>query len=357
MTAVPTRMGGAPERRIAALFAHVHGRQLKLGLLATAPLLVLAMLTGDLVWLKASLLGVSLVLGWQQSGLTPVGVVAQAVAVTALFLLLAACRTQPILFSLICAAAAAAVVRLGGIGARLRTVGAFSFIPAVYMAFDGSGERVGSGFSAAVTTLPALAASLVAVLVVMACSRWSQPRDGRGLRLFAAGGWGSGRPHTASMVAATLSVGIVAAIVVSTSLASGQWAIWSALSIVTAEAGREGRKLGERALGALIGVPAGLLLSCVLPHGRLVEEIAMLLAMLTLVGMRHYAAGVALRWCLVALAAAASGSSALAASERILDVVAGGAIGLGCVLLTRFLSRPPLRRHPVTPSADRIKPC
>jgi hypothetical protein len=356
MSAVPIRMWAGPERRIAALAAHVHWRGLKLGLFATVPLLVLAILTGDLIWLKASLLGVSLVLGWQQSGLTAIGVVVQALAVTGLFLFLAACRTQPLLFSLICAAAAAGVVRLGGIGARLRTVGAFSFIPAVYMAFDGAAEHVGSSFAAALTTLPALTTSLFAVLVVMACSQWRHPRDGHGLRLFVAGGWGNGRPHTASMVAATLSVGIVAAIVVSMAMASGQWAIWSALSIVTAEAGREGRKLGERALGALVGVPFGLLLSYVLPHDRLVVEIAMLLAMLTLIAMRHYAAGIALRWCLVALAAAASGSSALAASERILDVIAGGAIGLGCVLLTRFLSRP--RRLRISPpSADRISPC
>ena len=316
--------------------AYLHGRGLRLGLLSIAPLLGVALATGDPVWLRAGLVGVSLVLGWMESGLTPLGVTTQAMAITALFLLLAATRDHPVPFSLIAAAAACAVVRLGCFGARLRTMAAFSFIPAVYLAFDVSAKH--AGVHAALASLPAIAASLASVLAVMVVEQGCRRVDLGRWRAAAIQDWGAARAHALPVAAAALSVGLVTALVLCLPLTSGQWAVWSALSIVTADPGREGRKLRDRCVGACLGVPVGVLLSLALPHDRFVEAGAMLAAMMTLVAIRHYLACIASRWALVALAAAASGASPLAASERILDVVGGGAIGLLGVVLVRVLT-------------------
>ena len=318
------------------LRAHLHWRGLRLGFLSTAPLLGIALATGDPVWLRAGLVGVSLVLGWLESGLAPLGVTVQATAITALFLLLAATRDHPVLFSLLAAAAACAVVRLGCFGARLRTMGAFSFIPAVYLAFDVGATH--PGLRAAVSSLPAIAASLASVLAVMVLGQGCRRLDLSRLRSVGIHDWGAARAHARPMSAAALSVGLVTALVLCLPLTSGQWAVWSALSIVTAEAGREGRKLRDRCIGACLGVPVGVALSLALPHGRFVEAGAMLAAMMTLVAIRHYLACIASRWALVAVAAAASGASPLAAFERILDVIGGGAIGLLGVVLVRVLT-------------------
>ena len=318
------------------LQAHLHGRGLRLGLLSTAPLVGVALATGDPAWLRAGIVSVSLVLGWLESGLTPLGVTVQAIAITALFLPLAATRDHPVLFSLLAAAAACAVVRLGCLGARLRTTGAFSFIPAVYLAFDIDAKH--PGFEAAVSSLPAIAASLASVLAVMVLGRGCRALDLVRLRSVGVQDWGATRAHALPMSAAALSVGLVTALVLCLPLTSGQWAVWSALSIVTAEAGREGRKLRDRCIGACLGVPVGVALSLALPHGRFVEAGAMLAAMMTLVTIRHYFACIASRWALVAVAAEASGASPLAAFERIFDVVGGGAIGLLGVVLVRILT-------------------
>ena len=318
------------------LRAHLHERGLWLGLLSTAPLLGTALATGDPVWLRAGLVGVSLVLGWLESGLTPIGVTMQAMAITALFLLLAATRDHPVLFALIAAAAACAVVRLGCFGARLRTTGAFSFIPAVYLAFDISAKH--PGLHMAMSSLPAIAASLASVFAVMFIGQgcWRAKLGRR--RTAVIPDWGSARAHALPMTAAALSVGLVTALVLCLPLTSGQWAVWSALSIVTADPGREGRKLRDRCIGACLGVPVGVLLSLALPGGRFVEAGAMLAAMMTLVAIRHYLVCIASRWALVAIAAAASGASPLAVSERILDVVGGGVVGLLSVVLVRALT-------------------
>ena len=324
------------------LRTHLNGRGLLLGLLSTAPLLGIALSTGDPVWLRAGLVGVSLVLGWLESRLTPLGVSVQALAITALFLLLAATRDHPVLFSMITAVAACGVVRLGCFSARLRTMAAFSFIPAVYLAFDIGARH--PGLQAAMSSLPAIAASLASVLAVMFVEQ--QRLDLDRPRSVVIADRGAARAHALPMSAAAVSVGLVTALVLSLPLTSGQWAIWSALSIVTAESGGEGRKLRDRCVGAGLGVPVGVLLSLALPHRRFVEAGAMLAAMMTLVAIRHYLACIASRWALVAVAAAASGASPLVAFERILDVVGGGAIGLLAVMLVRVLLPPSAGRKP-----------
>ena len=318
-----------------ALGASINGRGLTRGLLATAPLLAIALATGQSAWLRSGLVAISLVLGWLDSGLTPLGVTVQAAAITALFVLLAATRDHPVLLTVIAASAACGVVRLGCLGARLRTMAAFSFIPAVYLAFDATAEH--PGLWAAVASLPAMATSLACVLLVMLFMREDQRLDQGWRRALANEEWGVPRAPMRPMVAAALGVGLATALVLCLPLTSGQWAVWSALSIVTAEAGREGRKLRDRCIGACLGVPVGALASLVVPHGHFVEAFAMLAAMLTLVAMRHYLAGIATRWALVALAAAVSGASPFAVSERVIDVVGGGVIGLLGVTLAQVL--------------------
>lgn len=127
---------------------------------------------------------------------------------------------------------------------------------------------------------------------------------------------------------------------------NGQWAIWSAASVVTGDAATARVKLRDRGLGALAGVPLGLAAGHALPHGALVYTLATLASVLTLVAFRHYATGFGARCACIACASWVAQQSTAIAAERVVNVLAGGLIGIACVLATHwFATRPLTRRH------------
>ncbi|WP_186374329.1 FUSC family protein [Roseomonas gilardii] len=116
----------------------------------------------------------------------------------------------------------------------------------------------------------------------------------------------------------------------------GQWVIWSAASVVTGEAGAEHLKLHDRAIGALVGVPGGIVLGWILPHTTSVYGISVVAGLLTLMAFRRYVVGFGARCVCIALALTVGRHSMFVAGERILNVILGGEIGLACVLALRW---------------------
>ena len=82
----------------------------------------------------------------------------------------------------------------------------------------------------------------------------------------------------------------------------GQWVIWSAASVVTGDAGAAHLKLRDRAVGAFLGVPAGIGLGLFLPHGPIAYGMAVVASLMTLVAFRSYLLGFATRCAAIAAA-------------------------------------------------------
>ncbi|RKP44141.1 FUSC family protein [Trinickia fusca] len=306
----------------------------------TAPV-VLYGLTRDTDWLLATLMTTSLLIGIEQVGLAPLGVLAQAAAIGTGFLLLSFAKSAPPAFVAGCAALAAVAVALSLAGTRLRSLGNFVFIPSLYLACETGDAHVGVwqlipylGAAA----LPPLALSCAGIPLarpapqrVRALMSWRLPRD--------LGPCASRSDATTAIAAVTLAVASAAALVEWRALAQGQWVIWSAASVVTGNAAMAGSKLRDRGLGAFIGVAIGLVLGLLLPHGTLVYALLALVSTLTLVAFRQYLPGFAARCACIACASWLAHQSAIVATERVVNVLLGGLIGVAFVVATNWIAK------------------
>ncbi|BEV72133.1 FUSC family protein [Paludibacterium sp. THUN1379] len=331
--------------------AEIHLRQAGRCLMVLMPVLLLWVISGDALWLRAAVMAVATLIGVERAHLAPAGVLLQALAVTMGFLLLFFALQQPVLFVLGCGLMAAAAIGLSAFGRKLRSLGNFVFIPALYLACETAEGLVPAQFAAhAWHFLPYM---LISMLPVLLLSLIEHHRRGRQQ---AAGMWrhylcwrhqrdaGEAMPVAAAMLAVGLAVACAAALVEWQQLGHGQWVVWSAASVVTGDVLSSRRKLRDRGLGALIGVPLGIGIGSLLPHTPVMYALVALASVTTLVSFHRYIVGFAARCTCVACALILLNESAMVASERLVNVLLGGVIGLGFVLLVdRLLPAPRIR--------------
>ncbi|AHI68385.1 FUSC family protein [Burkholderia thailandensis] len=315
-------------------------------LVVCAPAIALYGATGDARWLLASIATIAIAIAVERVGIAPLGALAQGAAIIAGFLSLSCALNAWPAFVAGCAALAAAAVALSRFGARLRSLGNFVFIPSLYLTCEAaaahlSAPRLVPYLCAAM--LPPIALSCIATLRGVPAARrlhaLSGWRDARDLGRPAA--WGDAMQ---AIVAVALAVAVAALLVEWRRIDNGQWAIWSAASVVTGDAATAHLKLRDRGLGALVGVPLGLAAGYALPQGALAYTLATLASALTLVAFRHYASGFGARCACIACASWVAQQSAAIAAERVVNVLAGGLIGVAFVLATHWLATRPLAR-------------
>ncbi|KGX13557.1 FUSC family protein [Burkholderia pseudomallei] len=313
-----------------------------------APTIALYGATGDVRWLLASIATVSIAIAVERVGIAPLGALAQGTAIVAGFLSLSCALSAWPAFVAGCATLAAAAVALSRCGARLRSLGNFVFIPSLYLTCEAAAAH-----HSATRLVPYLGAAMLPAIALSGVQAWRNAPAAH--RLHALARWRGarelGRPAASSdaaqaIVAVALAVAAAALLVEWRHIDNGQWAIWSAASVVTGDAATARVKLRDRGLGALAGVPLGLAAGHALPHGALVYTLATLASVLTLVAFRHYATGFGARCACIACASWVAQQSTAIAAERVVNVLAGGLIGIACVLATHwFATRPLTRRH------------
>lgn len=313
-----------------------------------APTIALYGATGDARWLLASIATVSIAIAVERVGIAPLGALAQGEAIVAGFLSLSCALSAWPAFVAGCATLAAAAVALSRCGARLRSLGNFVFIPSLYLTCEAAAAH-----HSATRLVPYLGAAMLPAIALSGVQAWRNAPAAH--RLHALARWRGarelGRPAASSdaaqaIVAVALAVAAAALLVEWRHIDNGQWAIWSAASVVTGDAATARVKLRDRGLGALAGVPLGLAAGHALPHGALVYTLATLASVLTLVAFRHYATGFGARCACIACASWVAQQSTAIAAERVVNVLAGGLIGIACVLATHwFATRPLTRRH------------
>lgn len=319
------------------LATEIKGWPLLRAVIGLAPFVVLALATGNAIWMKASLLAIATLIAEDKLALRPLGVLAHGIAVIAGAYLLLLAERVPALFVIACMLLAGGVILLASHGKKLRALGNWTFIPVLILANELHGGRTVDALMHSVpATLPYLLVALVPALISAQVrtrgkpvARWSN-LDDFGLRA----------PFGEDLVAMIASVGIAALLVEHGHMEHAQWVIWGAASIVTGAVDTARTKLKNRAFGVIVGVPAGVLLGqYVVPHTGMAVTLATLATFLTLVAFQRYVVAYFFRCLFVALAIMLANQSAADAFERLTHVLAGGVVGLACVIGVHLAAR------------------
>jgi hypothetical protein len=310
--------------------------------IALLPFVALALATGNALWMKASLLAISVVIGQERLALRPMGVIAHGLVVIAGTYLLLLAELAPASFVIACMALAASVTLLASRGEKLRALGNWIFVPVLILANELHGGRtVDALLRVTPAYLPYLLVALVPAVILAAmrsrgrpAARWSSLDD-----------FGARVPLGEDLAAMLASVGITAMLVEHWRMEHAQWVIWGAASIVTGAVDSARVKLQNRAFGVVAGVPIGIVLGLyVVPHSELFVTLATLAGFLTLVAFQRYVVGYFFRCLFVALAIMLANQSAVVALERLTHVLLGGVIGIVCVVGVNVVVRRWLRR-------------
>jgi hypothetical protein len=315
-------------------------------LLALSPIMLLALATGHAQWWRVSLVTVSVAIATDRARLAPLGVAAQCLAIAAGFLAIVASFTHPGVFVGVMVLLGMGSVLVTVRGTEMRSLGNFTFIPALYIACEiaeGSDRNV--LFPRALTLVPYLLAAPVPVLLACLIAQWrSRPTGGVSAWTHFAQ-WtlrgATTRPveYRNAMITIVLAVGLASALVQWRSLLHGQWVIWSAASVVTGSIASARVKLHRRCVGALVGVPAGLAIGVVVPHTPWLGDLILLVALLSLVGIRSYTVAFGTRCACAAMLLLVTGATWTQASDRLFAVLLGGTIGLLCTGAVHVVSR------------------
>lgn len=314
----------------------VDGRALQRALLALALPLALGLISGRQEWLSAAVVPVAMLIALDRSQLAPLGVAAHACAIGAGFVVLAAASAHAALFVLATVLLGMASVLVTAGGSVLRSLGSFTFIPALYLACE-SAQNHGNSLD----TLPFLLISASPVLLLAAVEHW-RSRDIGHSALTHLSRWtkplaSSERSvYMGQMITVAFAVAGSAALVEWRHIDHGQWLIWSAVSVVTGNASSARQKFHDRLMGAIGGVVVGIAAGLVMPNLPLVRVLIVFTTMLTLVCIRPYRLAFGARCACAALALVLAGGQWISGGERLLNVAAGSTIGLICALAASY---------------------
>ncbi|RCS25895.1 FUSC family protein [Phyllobacterium salinisoli] len=310
-----------------------------------APILALSLVTGYDAWLKAAVVTISTFIAFERGRLTPLGVFLHAIAILAGFLLMISALRVPLLFVLAASLMAAGAVWMTTYGRKLRSVGNFTFIPALYIACE-TAENTSPGMfmARAVELLPYLAVGALPVLILAIVHELIPDTEAaqRARNLFRLRRDGADEERIAAgeaVIAVILAVAAAATLVEWRHLDHGQWVVWSAASVVTGDAATAHLKLRDRAIGAFLGVPAGIGLGFFLPHGPLSYGLAVVASLMTLVAFHSYRLGFGTRCAAIAVALVIADQSTVIAAERVVNVLIGGIIGVAFVFAVHAMVR------------------
>jgi hypothetical protein len=325
------------------------------GILLVAPFMLAATIGDEPIALRLGFLAVCLLIPAYKLALPPFATLLHALATVAACALLFAAAAEPIVFVVAAAATAIGTIFLTRYGARLRTLGSFFFIPALYLACEMRELPDGAQELGRLVLLSPIAAGAV-VAIEQARRRLSRARLPtvseplsalrasllRGVRLGdAEGHWVT---HAVAVFAGVL---VAAAVTELFDMDERQWVIWSSVSVVTGDRREAVGKLGVRTMGVVAGAPLGLATGWLLPQTELVYSLALIALLMTLVAIPRYPLAFTLRCFFTGLAAVAAGGSAAIAESRVENVILGGVIGVLALLLVATLRHEPSREaHP-----------
>lgn len=248
-------------------------------------------------------------------------------------------------FVVLCALMAFASILITRHGANLRTLGNYTFIPAVYLACEiRHGLPEGTWVH---TYLKFIAWSTLALVIILLLQYFFHIfKTGKSKIVEIQSYWrkmlaeiDKGEPFKEWLqpgIAIFIGVFVAALLVTLLHMDNAEWLIWSTASVITTDLYLSRTKLLHRFSGALIGVAIGLCVGVFLPQSELIYSLAILGIMLTLISFKTYFIAFSTRCFFVALAASAISKSPHVAFTRVENVFIGGVIGLTSVYLTHY---------------------
>ena len=318
-------------------------RMLSRGAILLAPIFIAGLVTGDPMWFRAEIVTVSVFIAAERSRLAPVGVLLHTLAIGlgALAMILSLGRPETfvmasVLLAIVCVAITAA-------GPGMRWTGTFTFIPVLYIACalaNNANERRFGQLDMEV--LPYLLCAAIPVILASSASWLSKQRasgsDGRGWLTLRQVTEAPAPGYFEGIVAAALAVGVAASLVEWQGVHYAQWLVWSAASVVTGDVATARAKWKDRTIGAIVGVPAGMLVGIILPHAPVLFDVLTAATVLTLVAFNQYVVAFGTRCALHAVAIIVAGHAVFFADYRAINVVAGSVIGIVFVLGTHLIA-------------------
>ena len=310
--------------------------------LVVLPAIGLYLYGGDLFALKAALIGVYLLIvteGVQPSGML---LLLHAAAIILSIGMFGLTFTKPWLFVPLCACYAAGTHRLACWGEAWRSIGLFSFIPALYL---GCELHTAPDISAAYLHLLSLYPVAVIPVALVSFGRLYFSRHAawrEALRFYCR----LKNPLPCCSVTPelkrlaldgaairALAVFFAAALVEHFHLDAGEWVIWSAASVSTGDMASTRRKHRDRLWGVLFGVSLGLCVSKWVPASDALYGLAVLGVSISIATLRNYRVAFAVRGCLCVVSAVALGHGSGIGWLRLGDVLLGGFVGLVAMYL------------------------
>jgi hypothetical protein len=319
------------------------GRELALGCAVLLPSLLLFLLTGAMLWFQCAFVAMAMLIVQRRAGasfgLLLVHALLSALAMALFFFAL----RSPLAFVGVVTLAGFASLRLALLDERLLSLGTYSFIPPLYIACDLAGPANGPQAMAALGAVLGVWPVALASVALVLRPPWKSAGAGgavawrRWLGLAAAPlpQVDPGQParlRRASWARAA-SVMLAAAYIEWRGLHDGQWTVWSAASVANADSALALTKFKNRAAGVLAGVAAGLLLGPHVPAWPALYGLAMVCIFLTITVIRRYVFSYGARCFFVTLAAFSASQGSSTASDRVFNVLVGGAIGLAVTAL------------------------
>ncbi len=332
---------------LARLGREIDGTALLWGIALVAPFTLVATAGGDPFALKLGFLAVCLLIPAYKLGLPPLATLLHALATVTACAVLFAAAAQPVVFVVASAVIAIATIWVTRYGARLRTLGSFFFIPALYLACELREMPDGARDLGRLVLLSPIAAA--AVIGIGLTRHWlsGERSDGPSERSLEASllrgvrrGDAEGRWITHA-IAVFVAVLVAAALVEVLRMGEPQWVIWSSISVVTGGRREAVGKLGVRTMGVVVGAPLGLAAGWLLPQTEVVYSLALIALLMTLVAIPRYPLAFTLRCFFIGLAAVAAGGSVAIAESRVENVILGGLIGVLALLVVATLRREP----------------
>ncbi len=303
----------------------INWKELTPALLAMIPILIGFLITHNLMLFNVGLISIALLIGRDQLQLRLTWISLHYLAILLGFSILFFSFPYFALFVPLVALMAFSTVYCIRHGSKLRTLGNYTFIPALYLSCEVHYRLLPSVQPLKIYThfiVLSLIAYVSVILLTIFSGRLFHEKINRG------------ETHQAWLPAALsifFATAIAASWVLFFHIQKGEWMIWSAASVITLDLQSAKIKLQQRGFGILVGIPLGLAIAYFLPKTPLMYSLAMIGVMLSLLAFQSYKTAFTVRCTLIAAAAYLATASSKIALERIENVLLGGLIGLVCL--------------------------
>lgn len=315
---------------------------LLLMILTFLPALIMFGISEDVSWLELGIVSIPLFLVQQtfRWGLLPL--MGHWAFILFGFALLYFTQSTAWLFAFLCACLGAVCMGLSALGQNLRSLGAWIFLPSLYLAcelYDTTHSRI--QMNAFIETASKLPIALIGPMVIIVY-RSLKDKKVKVTEHFLFGYSKKAFGNTDDYYRCTIVGALIAIFITSLgikllNLDHGQWVIWSSVSVITGEVMSMHRKFMHRTYGAIIGLVLGIIITTFLPQVTLVQYLIAVLIPITL-GIKNYLVAFSCRCMLITIAVGSFSHSEITAGLRVFDIVVGGLVGLFCAsLVVRYM--------------------